>query len=154
MDSRSTSAEEIQLESHITNRKETHRSESHFFVGNQPSLSPNLTENGMAWNSLESTPNLKESSSMLWPKEYLRSTEKTIPTRWQSIKLWGLEISAVLVILLSLSVLTKLLSQFQGKPLSAWPYPFPISAVVSVFTTLLKGAVSLVVAEGLNNELS
>ena len=147
MASTTSSTEEIPLKSHVINRKESHHSEMHPFINNQPPVSPNLTEDGAAWNSLESTPNLREGSAMLWQKEF-PTAAKEPPSKWDCTKSWWMEAVATLMVISSLSATTTLLLRYQGTILADWPYAISLTAVVSASATVLKGAVSLIAAEG------
>jgi hypothetical protein len=62
---------------------------------------------------------------------------------------WLWELFACFVTLCALIGIVVVLARFNNNPLPNWPYHIGINSLISVFTTLLKAAMLLVLTEGL-----
>jgi hypothetical protein len=87
----------------------------------------------------------------------LPSISKTIPQREKGLNRarnaleydWVAEYCCCVVALASFAAIIITLRVHQNKPLPNWPFSITINALVSLFATILKGALSMVLSEGM-----
>lgn len=62
---------------------------------------------------------------------------------------WWLELLCCVFILVAVLAIALTLGTHQGRSLSEWPYSLSINSLISIYAVVLKGAMLLVVAEGM-----
>lgn len=67
-----------------------------------------------------------------------------------SLASWAWECSAVCIAIASFIAIIVILRVYENRLLSTWGVPLTINAVVSILTTLFKGALALPIAEGIS----
>lgn len=65
------------------------------------------------------------------------------------IKNWWMEITACLIFVVALLAIVVTLRPHQDEPLPQWPYHISVNTLISIYVVILKGAVLLVIANGL-----
>lgn len=72
------------------------------------------------------------------------------PTRrWDSLRNWWLEILCLVVVTAALIAITFTLFSHQNRPLPEWPYSVSVNTLVAVYVVVLKGAMLLIITEGI-----
>jgi hypothetical protein len=62
---------------------------------------------------------------------------------------WWMETSACFIVIASLCAIVGIVSYHNGQPLPDWKHGFTINSMISIFLTLMKSGMGLVVAQGL-----
>ena len=64
------------------------------------------------------------------------------------LKPWWIEISACVLVLLSIIAIALTLALHHNQPLPNWPFGISVNSLVSVFVVILKGGMLLILSEG------
>ena len=64
------------------------------------------------------------------------------------LKPWWIEISACVLVLLSIIAIALTLAIHHNQPLPNWPFGISVNSLVSVFVVILKGGMLLILGEG------
>ena len=97
----------------------------------------------------EKTAQTASSTSSEQPKLHERS-QKCFPSLFKFCEdRWIFEVTCCLFALCNLLAIITILAVHQEKSLPHWPYVISINSLVSIFTTLMKAAMMLVVSAGI-----
>jgi hypothetical protein len=80
-------------------------------------------------------------------KRATRPRTRNLSRNWWD-RLWVVEMLSYLLAILSLAVIVMILALHQNKPMPQWPGLISINSLVSIFTSIMKAAMLLPVAEG------
>lgn len=69
--------------------------------------------------------------------------------RWARLRNWWLELLCLVVVTAALIAITFTLFTHQNRPLPEWPYSVSVNTVVAVYVVILKGAMLLIITEGI-----
>lgn len=84
------------------------------------------------------------------PNPNMRSDGKaTRKAPMNLLRNWWLEILSLGVVFAALLAITFTLSTHQNRPLPEWPYKISVNTLVAVYVVVLKGAMLLIITEGI-----
>ena len=110
--------------------------------------SPALTDDGIAWNSTESTPRLAEGSAMLWTRAPSKANSAKVFSKTSILWLWKFEILAAVGLLGLLAAMIAILRLYGDRPLNEWPFAVSINASISFLAAAMKVLTIFIVASG------
>ncbi|KAL2064485.1 hypothetical protein VTL71DRAFT_4979 [Oculimacula yallundae] len=100
-------------------------------------LRPSSTASLLSSGGSKPTYHVSENNSPSWISKLIRD--------W-----WTLEILAWVVALGSMAVMVYFLKMYDQKPQSDWPFPITVNAFLQIFTTTLRGAILVPVAQSIS----